>query len=153
MIGRNKRLRKDENCIRMELLSNISSLVVWRNNVFCVFYPSIKTRPFEVNSASSLITLRNIPNYLVWIVSSWDRASKFYVNRCPTRCTYTQFVLSVNCCTCFGWSLHPSSGAQITVSTASVVVAVNTGLFKMIVEVLTTCHTQYTWNRSVCVFV
>jgi hypothetical protein len=28
-------------------------------------------------------------------------------------------VLSVNCSTCFGWILHPSSGAQITVSTAS----------------------------------
>ena len=28
----------------------------------------------------------------------------------------------------------------------------NTGLFKMIVEVLTTCHTQYTWDRSICVF-
>jgi len=28
----------------------------------------------------------------------------------------------------------------------------NTGLFKMIVEVLTTCHTQYPWDRSVCFF-
>jgi hypothetical protein len=27
--------------------------------------------------------------------------------------------MSVNCCTCFGWYLHPSSGAHITVSTAS----------------------------------
>jgi len=27
-----------------------------------------------------------------------------------------------------------------------------TGLFKMIVGVLTTCHTQYTWDRSVCFF-
>ena len=27
-----------------------------------------------------------------------------------------------------------------------------TGLFKMIVGVLTTCHTQYTWDRSICVF-
>jgi len=26
------------------------------------------------------------------------------------------------------------------------------GLFKMIVGVLTTCHTQYTWDRSTCVF-
>jgi len=32
---------------------------------------------------------------------------------------YTQFILSVNCCTCFGWFLHPSSGAQINVCTAS----------------------------------
>jgi len=27
-----------------------------------------------------------------------------------------------------------------------------TGLFKMIVRVLTTCHTQYTWDRSICFF-
>jgi len=42
-----------------------------------------------------------------------------YVNKYPTRCNYTQFILSVNCSTCFGWSLYPSSGAHITVSTAS----------------------------------
>ena len=29
---------------------------------------------------------------------------------------------------------------------------VNTGLFEMIVGVLTTCHTQYTWDTSICVF-
>ena len=28
----------------------------------------------------------------------------------------------------------------------------NTGLFKMIVGVLTTCHTQYTWDSSTCIF-
>jgi hypothetical protein len=27
-----------------------------------------------------------------------------------------------------------------------------TGLFKIIVRVLTTCHTQYTWDRSLCIF-
>ena len=31
----------------------------------------------------------------------------------------TLFILSVNCSTCYGWFLHPSSGAQITVSKAS----------------------------------
>ena len=41
------------------------------------------------------------------------------VSKCPTRCTYTQFILSVNCSTRFGWFLRPSSGAQITVCTAS----------------------------------
>ena len=30
--------------------------------------------------------------------------------------------------------------------------AVNTGLFEMIVGGLTTCHTQYTWGRSMCIF-
>jgi len=28
----------------------------------------------------------------------------------------------------------------------------NTGLFKMIFGVLTTCHTQHTWDRSMCIF-
>ena len=28
----------------------------------------------------------------------------------------------------------------------------HTGLFKMVVWVLTTCHTQYTWDRSICIF-
>jgi len=36
-----------------------------------------------------------------------------------TRCSFTQFILSGNCCICFGWYLLPSSGAQTTVSTAS----------------------------------
>ena len=29
---------------------------------------------------------------------------------------------------------------------------VYTGLFEMIVGVLTTCHTQYTWDSSICIF-
>jgi len=29
----------------------------------------------------------------------------------------------------------------------------NTGLFEMIVGVLTTCHTQYTWDSSICIFI
>ena len=41
------------------------------------------------------------------------------VNKCPTRRNHTQFILSVNRSTYFGWSLRPSPGAQITVSTAS----------------------------------
>ena len=41
------------------------------------------------------------------------------VSKCPTRCKYTQFILSVNCSTYCGWFLHQSSGAQVTVFTAS----------------------------------
>jgi hypothetical protein len=37
----------------------------------------------------------------------------------PTICNVTQFIISRNCSTCFGWYLHPSSRAQTTVSTAS----------------------------------
>ena len=43
----------------------------------------------------------------------------FYSNIYPTRCNVTQFILSGNCSTCFGWYHHPSSGAQTTVSTTS----------------------------------
>ena len=31
-------------------------------------------------------------------------------------------------------------------------ITIYTGLFKMIVGVLTTCYTQYTWDSSICVF-
>jgi hypothetical protein len=44
---------------------------------------------------------------------------KSYSNIRPTRCNVTQFILSGNCSTCFGWYHHPSSGAQTTVPTAS----------------------------------
>jgi hypothetical protein len=37
----------------------------------------------------------------------------------PTRCNFTQLILSGNCSTCFGWCLYPSPGARTTVSTAS----------------------------------
>jgi hypothetical protein len=40
-------------------------------------------------------------------------------NICPTRYNVTQFRLSGNCSTCFGWYHHPSSGAQTSLSTAS----------------------------------
>jgi len=45
-----------------------------------------------------------------------------YSNIYPTRCNVTQFILSGNCCTCFGWYHHPSSGAHTTVSTVFVYV-------------------------------
>jgi hypothetical protein len=38
---------------------------------------------------------------------------------CPTRWSVTHFILSGNCSTYFGCYHHPSSGTQITVSTAS----------------------------------
>jgi hypothetical protein len=55
----------------------------------------------------------------VW--RSWVRASQIYSNIrvYPTRCKFTQFILSGNCFTYFGCYFHPSSGAHTTVSTAS----------------------------------
>jgi hypothetical protein len=40
-------------------------------------------------------------------------------NTHPTRCNDTQFILSGNCSTYFGWYYHPLSGEQKTLSTAS----------------------------------
>jgi len=37
----------------------------------------------------------------------WEK----YSNICPKKCNVTQFILSGNCSTCFGWYHHPSSGA------------------------------------------
>jgi len=45
--------------------------------------------------------------------------SDCYSSIYPTRCNVTQFILSGNCSTCFGWYHYPSPGAQTTVSTAS----------------------------------
>jgi len=45
--------------------------------------------------------------------------SNIYIYIYPTRCNVTQFILSGNCSTCFGWYHYSSSGAQTTVSTAS----------------------------------
>jgi hypothetical protein len=51
--------------------------------------------------------------------SPYLKVSPLYSNIHTTRCKFTQFILSGNCSTCFGWYHHPSSGAQTTVSTAS----------------------------------
>ena len=48
------------------------------------------------------------------------------------------------CCVMGGWGVY----CEIWGSDSGVVE--NTGLFEMIVRVLTTCHTQYTWDSSIC---
>ena len=65
------------------------------------------------------IVLTTQMNIELFFLCSWDRASQYCVNKCPTRCNYRQCILSVNWSTCFGWFFHLSSGAQITVSTTS----------------------------------
>ena len=42
-----------------------------------------------------------------------------YMSVCVKQDANKQFILSLNCSTCFRWFFHPSSGVQITVSTAS----------------------------------
>jgi len=56
---------------------------------------------------------------LTTFLCSWDRSSQLNINKCPKRFNYTQCILSLNCSTCFGLFLLPSSGAQTNVSTAS----------------------------------
>jgi hypothetical protein len=51
--------------------------------------------------------------------SAEDKYLKVYSNKHPTRRNVTQFILSENFSTCFGWYHHSSSEAQTTVSTAS----------------------------------
>jgi len=53
--------------------------------------------------------------------------------------------LSLSYMTIFGWTTS-AHGFQFNIMH-------NKKLFKMIVGVLTTCHTQYTWDRSICFFI
>jgi hypothetical protein len=59
---------------------------------------------------------------------------------CPTRCNYTQFILSGNCSTWFEWYLRPSSGAHTTVSTAS-------GICHTVTVI---CRYRGSWNWLEC---
>jgi hypothetical protein len=61
-----------------------------------------------------------------FVAVSWKTSKEKYIslysnyfNIYPTRCNFTQLILSGNCSTCFGWYHHPSSGAQTIESTAS----------------------------------
>jgi len=60
-----------------------------------------------------------LKNSILLCIFETNNKPTTYSNIYPTKYNVTQFVLSGNCSTCFGWYLHPSSGAQITVSTAS----------------------------------
>jgi hypothetical protein len=46
------------------------------------------------------------------IESKYDEKYIKYFNTHPTRCNVTQFILSGNSSTCFGWYHHPSSGPK-----------------------------------------
>jgi len=46
---------------------------------------------------------------------------------------YSLFI-SENCCTCFGWYLHPSSGAHITVPTVTGIVETATTTYLQVAE-------------------
>jgi len=72
----------------------------------------------EVGSLSAgVITYRVLNPYSANVENTVS--SQLYSKIYPTRCNVTQFILSGNYSTCFGWYHHPSSGTQTTVSTAS----------------------------------
>jgi hypothetical protein len=67
----------------------------------------------------------------------WKYASTFSLNANTAILTQVQ--------------LHPLLIVAIFCS-YSQLTYINTGLFEMTVWVLTTCHTQYTWDRGICIF-
>ena len=47
---------------------------------------------------------------------------------------------------------HIHTGLSFLIIPYIYILYIYTGLLKMIVGVLTTCHTQYTWDSSICIF-
>ena len=64
---------------------------------------------------------------------------------------YTVYLFLENCSTCFGWYIHPSSGAHTTVSTASGTCQTVTATYRYRVRVgtaylfLENCSTCFGW--------
>ena len=81
--------------------------------------------------------LPGILGYCSDYITCWK--IRIYSNIYPTRCNITQFILSGNCSTCFGWYNHPLSGAQTTVSTASGICHTVTATCRY-----SLCHPQHT---------
>jgi len=93
-------------CHRMGCINEVvtDALVTWHysQTVECLRYACVK-RHLNISS----------------MLTSCEYSHLTYYNVCPTKCNVTQFILSGNCSTCFGWYHHPLSGAQTTISTAS----------------------------------
>ena len=77
----------------------------------CRYFPPLRT---YVHNMTIITRGRVLPKELR-VTQKIKNCSNIY----PTRCHITQFILSGNCSTCFGWYHHPSSGAHTSVSTAS----------------------------------
>jgi phage shock protein PspC (stress-responsive transcriptional regulator) len=76
----------------------------------------------------------------IWYFSVTKRGTQEYA---------TGMSSTINTLNCLVWySVFPYQTWQMD----SLATCTNTGLFKMIAGVLTTCHTQYTWDRSICIF-
>jgi len=102
----------------MKLSHNQESLYLYIDIVYYSSH-SCSQHVLCLNWFSQWIRSSYISVLLCGSQNQWIKLFDVYVNKCPTKCNYTRCILSVNCCMCFGWFLHPSSGAQITVSTES----------------------------------
>ena len=70
-----------------------------------------KTYPFIIRCRNKRIEgkcLIHVQSFVAVSFSGVELHSEVW----PTRCSVMQFLLSVNCSTCFGWIPHPSSWAQ-----------------------------------------
>ena len=78
---------------------------------------------YDKNLLHAVNLTPNRPNCTVFAILTTSPGSRKVLNlnvdKCPKRCNYTQFILSVNCSIYFDWFFHPSSEAQIFVCTAS----------------------------------
>jgi hypothetical protein len=89
----------------------ISSLY---NGLISFFHPTVTLKVEALR--------QNVQNWKHKLALFIFRVINFiFFNIYPTRCNVTQFILSGNWSTCFGWYFHPSSGAHTTVSTASLI--------------------------------
>ena len=86
--------------------------------------------------------LKRTPHY------AWNRQD---TNLQSQQSIYERYMISLMY---ISWtiSLPTLVSHTVTIRTNGQGSSLYTGLFEMIVGVLTTCHTQYTWDRSLCIF-
>ena len=87
---------------------------------YFLHFKHLQTLFFQIQLNNILPHVPSSENGLLLINKcNFQLSSLWYSNIYLTRYNITQFILSGNCSTYFGWYHHPSSGAQTTVSTAS----------------------------------
>ena len=110
-------------CSRIIAFSEVSTYLMHCFSLFILFmYVANAECAITGGSSKSKFILLMYDNFSIY-ENNFGR--RMLLKRCMYFITYsniyptTQFILSGNCSTCFGWYHHPSSGAQTTVSTAS----------------------------------
>ena len=101
----------------------LASLFVWRpQQIFGCLAPYSGTADSSKSGWGKIFQCQLL-NSFTWFPAVRCRELSHSTSTCyniyPIRCNITQFILSGNCSTYFGWYHRPSSGAQTTVSTAS----------------------------------